>query len=258
MSDIKVCLLESDLYWENPQANRDMFESKINQSDQDTDLFVLPEMFTTGFTMEPTGLYESEEGPSLEWMKNVSAEHNAAITGSIIVKDKEGFKNRMYFVKPNGEEAFYDKRHLFTYAGEDQFYKPGKDKKIVSYKGWKILLQVCFDLRFPVFSRNRIINEEPEYDLAIYVANWPKKRVYAWDTLLRARAIENLSFVVGVNRIGSDGNDVVYSGHSVAIDPIGNELIQNTSSIVQLSQSDLLDKRKRFRFLEEQDQHNIM
>lgn len=254
MQDLKVKLLEKDLVWEDPGANRKHFEKLMNDV-EGVDLFILPEMFTTGFTMNPQGLAEPENGETLNWMQSITSKLNAAVTGSIIVQDASGYKNRMYFIHPEGRVDFYDKRHLFSYAGENKHYIPGSEKKIVKYRGWNILLQVCFDLRFPVFSRNRLVNGAPEYDLIIYVANWPDIRVYAWDSLLKARAIENLSYVIGVNRTGKDGNGNKYSGHSIILDPLGKE---TEKKVEQLSFQNLKAKREKFRFLEEQDIFDII
>lgn len=255
MQDLKIHLLETELYWENAQKNREHFELLIGQASDDIDLFILPEMFTTGFTMNPKNLSENNDGITLKWMKETAKKTKAALVGSIIVNDK-GFKNRMYFVEPTGVVHFYDKRHLFSFAGEDQNYTAGKQRKIVDYKGWKILLQVCYDLRFPVFSRNRIVDDQPSYDFIIYVANWPDKRIYAWDSLLKARAIENISYVVGVNRTGKDGNNVEYTGHSQAVDPIGMP-INLKNKTVMLTANMLLETRDKFKFLKDQDQYTI-
>lgn len=251
MQDLKLHLLETELHWENAQKNRAHFEQLINQVTEEIDVFILPEMFTTGFTMNPQNLSENSNGTTLTWMKEMSKRTNSALTGSIIVND-EGFRNRMYFVEPNGVVHYYDKRHLFSYAGEDKNYSAGKNRKIVEYLGWKILLQVCYDLRFPVFSRNNIEDGNPSYDLIIYVANWPDKRVYAWDSLLKARAIENISYVTGVNRKGKDGNEVEYSGHSQALDPLGIPLVSKNKTI-ELSSKLLTETRGKFKFLKDQD-----
>jgi len=197
------------------------------------------------------------DGESVAWMKKTSAEKNAAICGSLAIAENGNFYNRMLFVYPNGEIAHYDKRHLFTLAGEHQSYTPGKEKMIVDFNGYRIRLLVCYDLRFPVFSRN-----DDDYDLLIYVANWPEPRILAWDTLLRARAIENMSYVVGVNRVGVDGNGHRYIGHSQAFDALGGSLIDCSESddvmTVELNKNALLEARQKFGFLNDRDRFTVI
>ncbi|WP_224488506.1 nitrilase family protein [Robertkochia flava] len=255
MENLKLALVQADLIWENVDANRRQFQQRISEIDRDIDLIVLPEMFSSGFTMHPERVYETMEGPTLEWMKDLSKQHGAAICGSLVIREGEVFRNRFLFVHPEGKVDYYDKRHSFTYAGEDKKYKRGDTRKLILYKGWKIFPQVCYDLRFPVFSRN-----DMEYDLLIYVANWPEIRIDAWDTLLKARAIENMAYSVGVNRIGKDGNDYAYPGHSGAYDELGKTLVHTSGEevvYVSLNRSQMLKTRAKLRFLEDRDLFNL-
>ena len=253
---MKVALVQSNLYWEDIAKNRNNFESKIKQIDSEIDLIVLPEMFSTGFTMNAAAVAESMQGETILWMQSVAKENNCAITGSLVIEENNQYYNRMLFVFPSGEIQYYDKRHLFTLAGEDQTYTGGTQKVIVTYLEWKICLQVCYDLRFPVFARN-----VENYDLILYVANWPTVRTNAWDILLKARAVENLSYVVGVNRTGQDANDYDYIGHSQVVDYLGNYILepQETEDIfmVELDKSILLETRKKLNFLNDRDSFEI-
>lgn len=218
--ELKIKMMQFPLEWERHDRNLKFFEGKMEAIQEETDLIVLPEMFTTGFTMNAAEMAEPSEGKTLKWMQKQSKKYNSAIVGSIIVEEDRKFYNRLYFVLPDGNFHFYNKRHTFTLAGEHKVYESGKEKLIVTYKGWKICPLVCYDLRFPVWSRN-----VEDYDLLIYIANWPERRITAWDTLLKARAIENMSYCVGVNRVGEDGNDITYSGGSMAFDGLGREMI---------------------------------
>lgn len=253
---MKTVLIQSSLYWENPIANRKYFEEKINTIDSDVDLIVLPEMFTSGFTMNPENVAETMQGETMMWLMSLAKAKKTAITGSLVIEENNNFYNRMVFVFPSGEVQFYDKRHLFTLAGEDKVYTSGTQKIIVTYLDWKICLQVCYDLRFPVFSRN-----SEDYDLLVYVASWPKIRVNAWDTLLKARAIENMCYVIGVNRIGEDNNGYQYTGHSQAIDFLGNHCIEpvETESILllELDKEQMLQTRQKLGFLNDRDAFEI-
>ncbi|WP_372748691.1 amidohydrolase [Litorivivens sp.] len=224
---MNVYALQSALYWQQPERNREYFEALIADCaanlDRRADLVVLPEMFTTGFAMTPETMAEPvtpDSGPTLDWMRRLSAQHNCAITGSVAVKQDDHYFNRLYWVSPEGE-THYDKRHLFRMAGEHEHYRAGRERCVVPFRGLRFCLQVCYDLRFPVFSRNR-----NDYDVLVYVANWPEPRRHAWSSLLVARAIENLSFAIGVNRVGEDGNDIAYSGDSAIIDFKGQPLAQ--------------------------------
>lgn len=249
---MKVALIQSPLVWENPTANRNYFEKKINAITEQVDLIVLSEMFTTGFTMNPYKVAEKMHGETVIWLQNLAKTKVAAITGSVIITENNNFYNRLLFVFPSGEIQFYDKRHLFTLAGEEKVYSPGKKKLIIDYLGWKICPLICYDLRFPVFSRN-----VENYDLLVYVANWPKTRINAWDALLKARAIENMSYTIGMNRIGSDTNNLEYNGHSQIIDFSGNHLIDIQENedvyITTLHKKNLLVFRNKFGFLHDKD-----
>jgi omega-amidase len=253
---MKIALIQSDLHWENPSENRKDFESKINAISDDVALIVLPEMFSTGFTMNASSVAETMQGETVKWMQSLAKQKNSAITGSVIISENNQYYNRMLFVFPNGEIQQYNKRHLFTLAGEDKFYSPGTEKVIVEYLGWKICLQICYDLRFPVFARN-----VENYDLLLYVANWPKVRTNAWDALLKARAIENLSYAVGVNRIGLDANEYEHIGHSQVVDFLGNYILEPQEAdgvfMVELDKDIMLETRKKLDFLTDKDQFEI-
>jgi predicted amidohydrolase len=247
-----VSLIQAPLVWENPSENRLYFEQKMKAISQHTDLIVLPEMFTSGFTMNPKYVAETMQGETISWLIELAKAKNAAITGSLVIQEDENFFNRMVFVFPSGKVEYYDKRHLFTLAGEEKVYQPGKEKKIIEYNNWKICLQVCYDLRFPVFARNT-----EEYDLLIYVANWPKVRTNAWDILLKARAVENLTYAIGVNRIGFDDNNHEYIGHSQVIDELGNYLLEPKLNEhvfhIELDKEKMLETRKKLNFLSDRD-----
>lgn len=218
-----ICILQRSLDWHDPSENRDGFQDMMSASKR-ADLFVLPETFTTGFSNSGRELAEEMDGPSVEWMKAMAKGHNSAVCGSLIIRSEIGITNRMLWVSPEGEVAFSDKKHLFRMAEEHLHYQAGKHRKIVEWKGWRILLLICYDLRFPVWSRNQYADGSYEYDLIIYVANWPSPRHSAWETLLRARAMENLSPVVGVNRTGTDGNGIEYLGGSAILDHLGRDI----------------------------------
>jgi len=253
---MKIALIQTDLFWENAAANRENFDSKIAEIVSEVNLIVLPEMFSTGFTMNPSAIAETLEGETIEWMKEKAKQKNAAITGSLVITENGKYYNRMVFVFPSGEIQYYDKRHSFSLAGEDKVYTRGDQKVIIEYLNWKICLQICYDLRFPVFARN-----VENYDLLLYVANWPKVRTNAWDALLKARAIENLSYVVGVNRIGIDANDYEHIGHSQAIDFLGNYILEpqekNGVFIIELDKNTMYETRKKLDFLSDKDQFEI-
>ena len=253
---MKIALLQTALSWENPIKNRDLLQYKINAISQYVDLFVLPEMFTSGFTMHPKNVAETMEGETILWLKDLAKKRNCAITGSLVIEENGNYYNRLVFVLPNGEVQHYDKRHLFTLAGEDKVYTSGNNKLIVEYKGFKICPLICYDLRFPVFSRN-----VEAYDVLIYVANWPKPRVNAWDILLKARAVENMCYVVGVNRIGMDNYNHEYIGHSQAIDYLGNYILepQETDEIfmIELDKEKMIETRSKLAFLNDKDEFQI-
>ena len=218
VTKLHIAVIQVDLFWENPEQNRIQFTQIINALPQNTDLVVLPELFTTGFTMH-IEMAETMKGETILWMQNLAQQQQVAIVGSIIVSENNNVYNRLLFVHPNGKMEYYNKRHLFTLAGEDKVFTAGNELLVVEYKGWKICPLICYDLRFPTWSNNTV-----NYDLLIYVASWPKKRIAAWDALLKARAIENMSYTIGVNRIGNDANGIEYSGHSVVLDTLGNTM----------------------------------
>jgi omega-amidase len=220
MQDLKISLIQSPLHWESPDANMAMFEEKIWKIREQTDIIILPEMFTTGFTMHARELAEPMNYKACKWMKQQAAQTKAVVTGSVIIKENGKYFNRLLWVEPDGQFFHYDKRHLFRMAEEDKTFFAGNKKLIREVKGWKIFPLICYDLRFPVWSRN-VGNE---YDLLIYVANWPQARSTAWKTLLKARAIENLSYCVGLNRVGEDAKGISYSGDSQLINYKGEEL----------------------------------
>ena len=250
METLKIAAIQADLVWENPKANRAYFDAQIENLTHPVDLVILPEMFSTGFSMNP--LLNADEGETLSWMKQKATEKNTAIAGSLKVKDNDHYYNRFYFVTPEGTVTHYDKRHLFTLTGEHNVYRRGEKPVIVNYKGWTILLQVCYDLRFPVFARNT-----SNYDLVLYVANWPKKRIFAWDTLLKARAIENMCYCIGVNRVGLDTNSYEYNGHSGIYDSLGATLAFAESDektiYTTLTKEHLSETRNQLNFLADQD-----
>lgn len=219
---LKITLIQTNLHWEEPTANLAMLEEKIFGIAESTDLIILPEMFNSGFTMNASKVAEPMNLTTTRWMKQMAAQTGAVITGSFIVKEGENYYNRLLWVEPKGEIDFYDKRHLFRMAKENDVFSEGKKRLIKTIKGWKVCPLICYDLRFPVWSRNVHL----DYDLLIYVANWPKVRMYPWDSLLVARAIENQSYVVGVNRVGEDGNGFPHSGNSAIIDFTGKVLDQ--------------------------------
>ena len=213
---LNVLGLQADLAWENPKKNLKQFEEQLARIHQKFDLAVLPEMFTTGFTMSPERVAEDIDGPTLQWMQKMAKTYDAAFLGSLPIKEGNQFYNRLFFVHPSGKTETYNKRHSFTLAGENKVYTSGNEKLIVSYKSWNICPLICYDLRFPVWARNT-----EDYDVLIYIANWPVTRIKAWETLLKARAIENMCYTIGVNRVGKDANGYVYSGNSLIVDYLG-------------------------------------
>ncbi len=255
-TDLKITLVQSELVWENASANRELFSKKFQTFEGETDLIVLPEMFTTGFSMNAKKLAEPNDSDSLNWMISEARKYNCAITGSVIVSENDQFYNRLFFVLPDGTYEKYDKKHTFTLAKENETYTAGKERLIVNYKGWKICPLICYDLRFPVWSRNT-----EDYDVLIYVANWPKVRTVAWDTLLRARAIENMSYCVGVNRVGFDGNDHEYVGHSAVYDVLGKQVSPSAFDefieTVTLSKEHIESNRKHLQFLNDRDKFTL-
>ncbi|WP_298391433.1 nitrilase family protein [Flavobacterium sp.] len=254
---MKIALIQTDLSWENPNENKALLQEKINAISQYVDLIVLPEMFTSGFTMNPENVAQTMDGDAVSWLKEIASNKNCAITGSLVIEENGHYFNRLVFVFPSGEIQTYDKRHLFTLAGEDKVYTSGKEKLIIEYNGFKICPLICYDLRFPVFARN-----VEDYDVLIYVANWPKPRINAWDILLKARAVENMSYVIGVNRVGIDANNHDYVGHSQAVDFLGN-CIQEPQEIegvfvVEFDKNILLETRKKLNFLADKDNFELL
>jgi omega-amidase len=253
---MKIALIQSSLVWENPTANRNHFEAKINTITEKVDLIVLPEMFTSGFTMNPASVAETMQGETVVWLKILAKAKKCAITGSLIITENNTFYNRMLFVFPSGAVQFYDKKHLFSLAGEDKVYTSGTQKVIVDYLGWKICPLICYDLRFPVFSRN-----VEDYDLLLYVASWPKPRINAWDILIKARSVENMCYTIGVNRNGIDNNNFEYVGHSQAVDFLGNYILEPQENegvfIVELDKEKMLETRKKLNFLGDKDYFEI-
>ena len=249
---MKIALIQAPLLWENPTQNRNYFEDKINSIRETIDLIVLPEMFTSGFTMNPKAVAESMQGETVLWLQALAKAKNAAITGSLVIEENGNFYNRLVFVFPSGAIKTYDKKHLFTLAGEDKAYTSGTQKMLIEYQEFKICPLICYDLRFPVFARNT-----EEYDVLIYVANWTKPRINAWDALLKARAIENMCYTIGVNRIGEDPNKHDYPGHSQVIDELGNYLIAPQEIegvfITTLNKNTLEANRQKFGFLNDRD-----
>ncbi len=263
MGTLSISIIQTKLFWENKEANMQLLEEKINSIPKRTEVIVLPEMFSTGFSMKPQLLAETMEGNTVSWMKEQAAKNGVVLTGSIIIKEEDKFYNRLIWMLPNGDLGYYDKRHLFAYAHEHEQYSSGNKRLIASVKGWKINLQVCYDLRFPVWARQQAPNKEgPEYDVLIYVANWPESRSHAWKTLLCARAIENQCYVVGVNRVGRDGNEIYYSGNSMVIDPLGEVLYHFADDedifTISLQKEHLQQVRAKYPFWKDADDFKII
>lgn len=254
MQDLTITLVQANQIWEDKKANFDNFE-RLLQSSTKSDLILLPEMFSTGFSMNAVELAEEmSDSPSIEWLKKIANSYHSAVYTSLIIKEENHFYNRGVFVHPTGEIELYDKQKTFGLAGEDKVYTAGKNSKIVNYKGWKINLQICYDLRFPEISLNQHIENQALYDLSIYVANWPEKRSKHWNSLLLARAIENQSFVAGVNRVGEDRNNLSYSGDSQLVDPLGDTTVLPSVESVQtitLSATLLRETREKLPFLKD-------
>lgn len=256
--ELKVALIQADLAWENPIKNREQFTEKIEQISGSINLIILPEMFTSGFTMNAEKVAETMHGETVNWMKNMAAKKNAAIIGSLVITENNKYYNRALFVEPTGKITIYNKRHAFTLVGEEKTYTEGGEKIIIDYKGWKICPLICYDLRFPVWARNT-----EDYDVLIYVANWPKPRVSAWDALLKARAIENMTYCIGVNRVGVDGVNSEYSGHSAVYDVLGNlkstfKPHEEGIQIITLEKRHIEAYRNKLKFLNDRDSFSIL
>ena len=262
MSTLTITTIQTNLHWEDKAANLQMLEEKINSITAKTEIVVLPEMFTTGFSMKPEVLAETMEGETMQWMKRISRAKKIVLTGSIIIEENGSYYNRLIWMLPDGQYGVYDKRHRFAYAGEDNHFSGGTKRLIASVKGWKVNLLVCYDLRFPVWARQQSQPEGPEFDVLIYVANWPQKRIHAWKTLLQARAIENQCYVVGVNRTGKDGNDIYYSGDSMVVDPMGEVLYTKKDEedifTITIDKDHLNSAREKFPFWRDADQFQIL
>jgi predicted amidohydrolase len=264
MSNLTITTIQANLHWEDSNANLQMFEHSINGITDRTEVVILPEMFSTGFSMRPKILAEKKDGKTVRWMKRIAAEKKIVITGSVIIEENYHYYNRLIWMLPNGQYGYYDKRHLFTLGGEQDQFTRGKKRFIASVNGWKINLVICYDLRFPVWSRQSLYAEQktsPEYDLLICVANWPDRRSQAWKTLLQARAIENQCFVAGVNRIGKDGNDLTHNGDTMVIDPLGEILYQKSGeedvNTITLDKQKLDDIRLKLPFWKDGDEFHI-
>ena len=253
---IKIAVVQARLVWENPSKNRALFAEKIKATATDVDVIILPEMFTTGFTMNPDNIALSEDAATLNWMRQMANESGSAIVGSIVYREKEQNYNRLFFVNPDGSASSYDKRHTFTLAGEDKKYNAGTEQLLVSYKGFTFCPLICYDLRFPIWSRNTM-----DYDVLLYVANWPNTRIDAWDTLLKARAIENMAYSIGVNRIGTDANGLSYTGHSAVYDTLGKQLSFSDGEDVlevTLSKKHIIETRQKLGFLNDRDAFSLL
>lgn len=256
MEELKVALVQSHLIWENPEANRTNFEEKLATLPDDVDLVVLPEMFSTGFTMRPNNIDTTEGEKTFAWMVEMAQTKNLAITGSLVFAENEFFYNRLFFVFPEGNYEVYDKRHTFSLAGEHKVYESGLKKLVLDYKGFKLCPMICYDLRFPVWARN-----VEDYDVLLYVANWPKPRIAAWDALLKARAIENMAYCIGVNRVGLDGLGHEYPGHSALYNVLGEQLCfthKEEILFATLSKQHIIAYRKKLKFLEDRDEFNLI
>jgi len=256
-NELNIVGIQSSIVWEKPAANLEYFGQQISKLPSTVDLVILPEMFTTGFSMNPISIAETMEGPSIKWMVTTAKTNRMAIVGSVVIKENAQYFNRLFFIHPNGHIETYDKRHLFTLAKENDQYTSGEERLIVFYKGWRICPLICYDLRFPVWSRNT-----NEYDLLVFVANWPSIRIHAWDTLLKARAIENMSYCIGVNRVGKDENGYEYNGHTAIYNFLGEKLsrtIEGKENILQcvVSKNELQKIRQKLNFLEDQDAFKI-
>lgn len=255
--NLKIAVIQVDLVWEDAEKNLELFTKKIDEIYEKVDLIVLPEMFSTGFSMNAVNLAEKNDGRTVQWMQETAKKYDVAVTGSVIIEDDENYYNRLFFVFPDSSYKIYDKRHTFTLAKEDKTYTAGTERLTVEYKGWKICPLICYDLRFPVWARNT-----EDYDVLIYVANWPETRIHAWDILLQARAIENMAYCIGVNRTGNDGNDYRYNGHTAVYDCLGKSLFLNNrekefTEIIVLEKKHLEETRNKLKFLQDRDSFSL-
>ncbi len=255
---LQVAILQTNLVWENPKQNRINLNQKMDAIEGDIDLIILPEMFTSGFTMSPKTVAETMSGETINWLLKRAEEKGTAIMGSLVVSENNKYYNRLVFVEPNGALTYYDKKHRFTLAGEEKVYEAGEEKIIIEYKDWKICPLICYDLRFPVWARN-----VEDYDVLIYVANWPKQRIKAWDVLLKARAVENMSYCIGVNRVGLDANNYEYPGHSAVYNVLGEKMStlednKESTEIVVLEKEHIQYYRNKLDFLNDRDNFNLV
>lgn len=256
--DLRISMIQSHIIWEDREENLAYYGELLRRVSGRTDLAVLPETFTTGLTMNVERMADTMDGKTIPTVKQWAAKYNMAVAGSFIARDGDSFFNRAFLITPDGGQHYYDKRHLFRMANEDKKFTAGKERMIVNYKGWNICLQVCYDLRFPVWSRN----VENQYDLLIYMANWPEKRKKAWKSLLQARAIENMAYVCGVNRVGVDGNGFQFRGDSLIYSPIGKKLAdagkrEEITRTCTLCKADLVSLREKFPAWKDADIFNI-
>lgn len=255
---LHITLIQPDIVWEDKTANMTQYESMISGISGPKHVVVLPEMFSTGFSMAPERLAEPMDGRAVRWMAEAAIKHRCILTGSLIIEDDGKYYNRMLWAQPDGRISFYDKRHLFAFANEDKHYTPGETRVIAQVNGWRINLQVCYDLRFPVWARN----QGGEYDVLLYVANWPEARSLAWKTLLQARAIENMCYVAGVNRVGTDPKGNNYSGDSSVFGPLGEKIWQQSGAAavhtVTLEKKHLQETRAKFPFLNDADKFMLL
>jgi len=256
MQNLRLTLLQTDLLWLDPPTNRARMEELVRAESPDSDLIVMPETFTTGFTMDAAAVAESQQGETSDWMRQLATELRVDLCGSVIIREHDHYFNRLLWASPDGQVHCYDKRHLFRMVGERDNFTPGRDRLVVQVAGWRVCPMICYDLRFPVWSRNR-----GDYDLLLYVANWPASRRSAWETLLPARAVENLCYVAGVNRAGTDGNGVDYVGGSMVTDYFGEKLAladdQPTVLKVELDQESLSRYRDKFPAWKDADEFTL-
>lgn len=255
--NLNITLIQTDTVWKNIDKNLEILTIKLSGISNDTDLIVLPELFSTGFTMKGENIAELMDGKSVLWMKQMSKKKDCLLIGSLIINDDSNIFNRLIVAFPNGELKYYDKRHLFSFADEDKVFAQGKTRLVFDYKGFKICPLICYDLRFPVWARNT-----EEFDIILFVANWPNARIKTWDTLLKARAMENLCYSIGVNRVGVDNNDLVYTGHSSVYDAIGNTLIdfeegKEDIKSISLDKEYIIKTRNKFGFLQDRDEFEM-
>lgn len=258
MKNLKITTVQFSPYWHEKEKNLSRLDEMLDETKEPTDLIILPEMFATGFTMAADAHSEKADGPVIQWLEEKAREKNAVVTGSIIIEEDKKYYNRLIWMRPDGSFAQYDKRHLFRMATENEYYTAGHEQVTVELNGWKIMPLICYDLRFPVWSRNY----EKMYDMAIYIANWPERRADAWKQLLFARAIENQAYIIGVNRIGVDGNSVIYSGDSMVISPKGERIsqtkaYQEITETMELSHKALQDFRKDFPVWKDSDRFQL-